>query len=181
MTEQAAESTESKVKAIIVKQLGVAEEAVVLNKSFVDDLGADSLDVVELVMAMEEEFGFEIPDTEAENIRTVGDAVKYVTSCQGWYTHAGNDQIDCVEQGLPAHSYVKRDIQIGFVAAGVKFLISNSRHLENVPFDRHVEFGQIDAERDYVGTFDLAHMPKVNLKKRKGIVLIASEIDFTAL
>jgi len=69
---------EAKVKAIIIKQLGVKEEDVSLEKSFVDDLGADSLDIVELVMAMEDEFGFEIPDDEAENIRTVGDAVKYI-------------------------------------------------------------------------------------------------------
>ncbi len=73
---------ESKVKSIIVKQLGVNEGDVVTEKSFVDDLGADSLDIVELVMAMEDEFGFEIPDEEAENIRTVGDAVKYITTNQ---------------------------------------------------------------------------------------------------
>ncbi len=69
---------ESKVKAIIMRQLGVKEDEVALDKSFVDDLGADSLDIVELVMAMEDEFGFEIPDEEAENIRTVGDAVSYI-------------------------------------------------------------------------------------------------------
>ena len=73
---------ESKVKAIIVKQLGVKDEDVSLDKSFVDDLGADSLDIVELVMAMEDEFGFEIPDDEAENIRTVGDAVTYINTQQ---------------------------------------------------------------------------------------------------
>jgi len=71
---------EGKVKAIIVKQLGVQEGEVALEKSFVDDLGADSLDIVELVMAMEDEFGFEIPDEEAENIRTVGDAVTYINT-----------------------------------------------------------------------------------------------------
>ncbi len=71
---------ESKVKAIIMRQLGVKEDEVALDKSFVDDLGADSLDIVELVMAMEDEFGFEIPDEEAENIRTVGDAVSYIGS-----------------------------------------------------------------------------------------------------
>ena len=69
---------ESKVKAIITRQLGVKDEEVALEKSFVDDLGADSLDIVELVMAMEDEFGFEIPDEEAENIKTVGDAVSYI-------------------------------------------------------------------------------------------------------
>ena len=73
---------ESKVTNIIVKQLGVKEDEIALEKSFIDDLGADSLDIVELVMAMEDEFGFEIPDEEAENIRTVGDAVKYI-SAQG--------------------------------------------------------------------------------------------------
>lgn len=69
---------ESRVKAIIVRQLGVKEEEVAAEKSFIDDLGADSLDIVELVMAMEDEFGFEIPDEEAENIRTVNDAITYI-------------------------------------------------------------------------------------------------------
>lgn len=69
---------EAKVKAIIVRQLGVKEQDIALEKAFIDDLGADSLDLVELVMAMEDEFGFEIPDEEAENIRTVGDAVSYI-------------------------------------------------------------------------------------------------------
>ena len=67
-----------KVKSIIVEQLGVDEEEVTPDASFVEDLGADSLDTVELVMAFEEEFGVEIPDEEAEKIRTVGDAVKYL-------------------------------------------------------------------------------------------------------
>jgi acyl carrier protein len=71
-----------KVKQIIVKQLGVKEDDIAVEKSFVDDLGADSLDIVELVMAMEEEFAFEIPDEEAENIRTVGDAIKYIQTQQ---------------------------------------------------------------------------------------------------
>ena len=74
---------ETRVKAIIVRQLGVKEDEVAADKSFVDDLGADSLDIVELVMAMEDEFGFEIPDEEAENIRTVGDAVSYINAHQG--------------------------------------------------------------------------------------------------
>jgi len=69
---------EAKVKAIIMRQLGVKEDEVAMDKSFLDDLGADSLDIVELVMAMEDEFGFEIPDEEAENIKTVGDAVSYI-------------------------------------------------------------------------------------------------------
>ena len=73
---------ELKVKGIIVRQLGVKEEDVALEKSFVDDLGADSLDIVELVMAMEDEFGFEIPDEEAEKIRTVADAVQYIGAHQ---------------------------------------------------------------------------------------------------
>ncbi|MEK7705443.1 MAG: acyl carrier protein [Myxococcota bacterium] len=71
-----------RVKAIIVRQLGVNEGEVAAEKSFVDDLGADSLDIVELVMAMEDEFGFEIPDEEAEGIRTVGDAVTYISAHQ---------------------------------------------------------------------------------------------------
>jgi acyl carrier protein len=67
-----------KVKEIIIDQLGVDEDQVTLNSSFVDDLGADSLDIVELVMALEEEFDIQIPDEEAEKIRTVGDAVKFI-------------------------------------------------------------------------------------------------------
>ena len=67
-----------KVKSIIVEQLGVDEEEVTPDASFVDDLGADSLDTVELVMAFEEEFGCEIPDDAAETILTVGDAVKFL-------------------------------------------------------------------------------------------------------
>jgi len=71
-------SVEDKVKAIIVEQLGIPEEDVKPAASFIDDLGADSLDIVELVMAMEEEFEIEIPDEEAENIKSVGDAIKYI-------------------------------------------------------------------------------------------------------
>ena len=72
-----------RVKGIVVDQLGVAEEEVTPEASFVDDLGADSLDVVELVMALEEEFGVEIPDEDAEKIVTVGEAVKYIESHAG--------------------------------------------------------------------------------------------------
>lgn len=71
-------SIEEKVKSIIVEQLGCRAEEVKPEKSFVDDLEADSLDIVELVMAMEEQFEIEIPDEEAENIKTVGDAIKYI-------------------------------------------------------------------------------------------------------
>ena len=67
-----------KVKKIIVDQLGVDEEEVKTNASFVDDLGADSLDVVELVMALEEEFNLEIPDEDAERISNVSEAVNYI-------------------------------------------------------------------------------------------------------
>ena len=67
-----------KVKGIIVEQLGVDEEEVTPDASFVDDLGADSLDTVELVMAFEEEFDIEIPDEDAEKITTVGDAIQYI-------------------------------------------------------------------------------------------------------
>lgn len=68
------------VKGIIVDQLGVDEEAVVMEASFIEDLGADSLDIVELIMALEEEFDIEIPDEEAEKIVTVGDAVNYIAA-----------------------------------------------------------------------------------------------------
>ncbi len=71
-------SIPEKVKGIIVDQLGVEEEQVVLDASFVDDLGADSLDQVELVMALEEEFGLEIPDEDAEKITRVKEAVTYI-------------------------------------------------------------------------------------------------------
>ena len=67
-----------KVKEIIVEQLGVAENAVTEEASFIDDLGADSLDIVELIMALEEEFDMEIPDADAEKVVTVGDVVEYI-------------------------------------------------------------------------------------------------------
>ncbi|MCZ2328557.1 acyl carrier protein [Bartonella sp. F02] len=70
--------TEERVKKIIVEHLGVDADKVVGNASFIDDLGADSLDTVELVMAFEEEFGVEIPDDVAETIVTVNDAVKFI-------------------------------------------------------------------------------------------------------
>ncbi len=69
---------EQKVKDIIVEQLGVNAEEVTRDASFIDDLGADSLDTVELVMAFEEEFNAEIPDEEAEKLKTVGDAIDYI-------------------------------------------------------------------------------------------------------
>ena len=71
---------EQKVRNIIADQLGVGEDEIKITSSFIEDLGADSLDIVELVMAMEEEFEVEIPDEEAENIKTVQDAVNYVTT-----------------------------------------------------------------------------------------------------
>lgn len=67
-----------KIKEIIVEQLGVAETSVTMEASFIDDLGADSLDIVELVMALEEEFDIEIPDADAEKVTTVGDVVDYI-------------------------------------------------------------------------------------------------------
>lgn len=67
-----------RVKEIIVEQLGVAEDSVNEEASFIDDLGADSLDIVELIMALEEEFDIEIPDTDAEKVVTVGDVVEYL-------------------------------------------------------------------------------------------------------
>ncbi|HPE60723.1 MAG TPA: acyl carrier protein [Thiolinea sp.] len=73
---------ESRVKAIVVEQLGVEESEVTNEASFIDDLGADSLDTVELVMALEEEFGTEIPDEEAEKITTVQLAIDYIKQHQ---------------------------------------------------------------------------------------------------
>ena len=69
---------EERVQQIIVEQLGVSKEEVSAEASFIDDLGADSLDIVELVMAMEEEFDIEIPDDDAEKIQTLGDAIRYL-------------------------------------------------------------------------------------------------------
>ena len=74
------ENNAERVKKIIVSQLNVSEEKVTPEASFIDDLGADSLDTVELVMAFEEEFGSEISDSEAEKILTVGDAIKFIES-----------------------------------------------------------------------------------------------------
>jgi acyl carrier protein len=71
-------SIEERVNDLIVEQLGVSQEQVVKEASFIDDLGADSLDTVELVMAFEEEFGLDIPDEDAEKMGSVGDAVKYL-------------------------------------------------------------------------------------------------------
>ena len=73
---------EEKIKGIIVSQLGVEESAVISKAKFIEDLGADSLDIVELVMAMEEAFGIDIPDEEAENIKTVSDAVSFVKKAE---------------------------------------------------------------------------------------------------
>ncbi|CAN5826661.1 acyl carrier protein [soil metagenome] len=73
---------EAKVKDIIINELGVDAEKVTRSASFVEDLGADSLDTVELVMAFEEEFGMEIPDEAAEKLQTVGDAIDYIEKSQ---------------------------------------------------------------------------------------------------
>ena len=78
-----AENTQERVKEIIVNELGVEAEKVTPEASFVEDLGADSLDTVELVMAFEEEFGMEIPDEDAEQLQTVGDAIKYIEEQAG--------------------------------------------------------------------------------------------------
>ena len=75
-------STFDKVKAIVVEQLGVDEAEVTIDSTFIDDLGADSLDIVELIMAFEEEFNVEIPDDVAEKIKTVKDAVEYIDSAK---------------------------------------------------------------------------------------------------
>ncbi|HTO52050.1 MAG TPA: acyl carrier protein [Myxococcota bacterium] len=71
-------AVEDKIREIIVEQLGVSAEEVVPEASFIDDLGADSLDIVELVMAIEEEFGLEIPDEDAERMQNIADAINYV-------------------------------------------------------------------------------------------------------
>ena len=76
-------STDDRVKTIVVDHLGVEASEVKPEASFIDDLGADSLDIVELVMAFEEEFGVEIPDDAAEKITTVGDAINYISEHQG--------------------------------------------------------------------------------------------------
>ena len=75
-------STFDKVKAIVVEQLGVDEAEVTIDSTFIDDLGADSLDIVELIMACEEEFNVEIPDDVAEKIKTVKDTVEYIDSAK---------------------------------------------------------------------------------------------------
>ena len=77
------EVSQDKIKQIIADQLGVKKEEVTDKAKFVDDLGADSLDTVELVMALEEEFGIEIPDEEAEKLITVGDALRYIEEKAG--------------------------------------------------------------------------------------------------
>jgi len=71
--------TMDRIKKIITDQLGVDESKITENSSFIDDLGADSLDIVELIMAFEEEFDIEIPDEDAEKMKTIGDAVKYLS------------------------------------------------------------------------------------------------------
>lgn len=76
-------SVENKVRKIIIDQLDVTEDEVTPQASFVDDLGADSLDTVEMVMAFEEEFGIEIPDEDAEKIKTVQDAIEYINKKAG--------------------------------------------------------------------------------------------------
>ena len=75
-------SIAEKVKKIVVEQLGVSEDQVTEDAKFIEDLGADSLDQVELVMALEEEFGADIPDEDAEKLTTVGDAIKYIEEKQ---------------------------------------------------------------------------------------------------
>ncbi len=76
-------SIEEKVKDIIIEQLGVNAEQVTPSASFIEDLGADSLDTVELVMAFEEEFGVEVPDEDAEKLQSVGDVIKYIEEKKG--------------------------------------------------------------------------------------------------
>ena len=77
-----AETVEKRVKDIICEQLGVEEDEITPDAKFIEDLGADSLDTVELIMALEEEFGIEVPDEQAEKLLTVGDVVKYIEEHQ---------------------------------------------------------------------------------------------------
>lgn len=79
-TAQVSNTVEERVRGIICDQLAVESEKVKMESSFIDDLGADSLDIVELVMTMEEEFDLDIPDEDAEKMKTVGDVVKYIGS-----------------------------------------------------------------------------------------------------
>ncbi len=79
----AEKSIEQRIKDIVVEQLGVNADQVTPEAKFIEDLGADSLDTVELVMALEEEFGSEIPDDEAEKLATVGDVIRYIEDQQG--------------------------------------------------------------------------------------------------
>lgn len=87
------DSVEQQVKKIVVTQLGVSESEVSESASFIDDLGADSLDTVELVMALEEAFNIQIPDEEAEKITTVGEAINYINE------HAGDAGGDAAAEG----------------------------------------------------------------------------------
>ena len=77
-----AQDIETKVREKISEQLGVAADEVTPEASFIEDLGADSLDIVELVMALEEEFGIEVPDEQAEKLQSVGDVIKYIEEAQ---------------------------------------------------------------------------------------------------
>ena len=79
-----------KVREIVVEQLGVEEDEVSMDSAFIDDLGADSLDIVELIMALEEEFDMEIPDEEAEKITTVGNVVEYIKAHQQMIQQEGD-------------------------------------------------------------------------------------------
>ena len=86
-----------KVKDVIVEQLGVEDDSIKLDTSFIDDLGADSLDIVELIMALEEEFDMQIPDGEAEKISTVNDVVEYIKN---------NQWVVCVEWWILSHKAI---------------------------------------------------------------------------
>jgi acyl carrier protein len=97
-----------RVKKIVVEHLGVEPDKVTENASFIDDLGADSLDTVELVMAFEEEFGCEIPDDAAETILTVGDAIKFLEKNAKSYPVAGRHfcmgNVDCRDRRISLHA-----------------------------------------------------------------------------
>jgi acyl carrier protein len=123
-----------RVKKIVVEHLGVDEDKITENASFIDDLGADSLDTVELVMAFEEEFGIEIPDDAAENIQTFGDAVKFISEWRWKMQNAGRSGLHAQDRaGWPLENafggavsflrrrYTKDLTQVDLAVTGVPF------------------------------------------------------------
>ena len=87
--------------------------------------------------------------------------------------HARDDEVHGVEERLPAHLDVEGDVEVGLVAARVELLVANRGHLQDVPLDRHVELGQVDAQGDHVGVLHLAHVSQVNLERREFLNQVA--------